>query len=122
MTSNHRLCDISLGVSKISKSVVKTVCMLAIKPFPFIGYYFIKLGYTKIKLLVSKMGISNDINATNRVSNANGYSNHHNMVNGNGVAEKAIRSCHDPAHGGSVINFNPGPAKIAPSVSRYFCQ
>lgn len=64
------------------------------------------------------MGISNDGTTSGACAGTNGYSSYQAMK-GNGIAEKAVRACHDPAHGPSVINFNPGPAKIAPSVSTY---
>ena len=62
------------------------------------------------------MGITNDAKTMNGCSDASSYSSYQ-VVNGNGIAEKAIRACKDDAHVQTVINFNPGPAKIAPSVS-----
>lgn len=65
------------------------------------------------------MGITNEGSGATVVNGASGgasnYSPYH-MMNGNGIAEKAIKACKDPAHAKSVVNFNPGPAKIAPSV------
>ena len=63
------------------------------------------------------MGITNEGPGATTVNGggANNYSTYH-PKNGNGIAEKAILACKDSAQAKSVINFNPGPAKIAPSV------
>ena len=66
------------------------------------------------------MGITNEGSGTATVNGtsdgASDYSSYH-VMKGNGIAEKAIRASKESAHTKSVINFNPGPAKIAPSVS-----
>ena len=61
------------------------------------------------------MGITND-GTPNVAAGADNYPSFH-PVSGNGIAEKANLARQELPQNDAIINFNPGPAKLAPSVS-----